>query len=605
MTTTPTTGKREKLCGKLCLMGFCECGGHVGGSGLDAGFRLPAKLEKRLKVLRAILGPPPKDGYPERLLLPPGKVADGGMGDVRYNKAHMLDTDIEVLRINRDGEVHMSAVEVPKRPLNEVTNILKQQQLDQQAEPAALDDTDARPARGERQQQAAARTLINACEAALKACDTAEENGEVPEGTAASIRARLDVLSKSYQAAHKRAYDLEEKLKLHKRAAVANVKGKAELEALRAKVVVLEKSTKGKRGGVLSFEAFTTDRHLMSEIHDFLFFPTVEVLRAHIAFLNACCPLDMLVWLDSDGRGDEGGGGNADGGDEGGDGEGGDATPMDIGGEAGRGKAQKLRRKFPLSPSDAIVMWLFMLRTGTRMKRTAKLFGVSRQTARRAFITMTQLHKLIFKEEFFKLEEPALRAIVPTMMKTFKEYEGVDTTVVHIIDGFECKMQKPSDDEAAAACWSSYKHNYTAKFLLDILSNGAFYFISDAYPGSISDPDLSRVCGFLELMIDGLDVMADKGFLLQAELQALGCLCWIPPIRRKGQAQCTAEESEETHRIANRRIYIEHGVRNIKEFGYFGDSTLSIQHKHLHGDVAYCIAMLCNYSRPLVPYDEE
>ena len=145
------------------------------------------------------------------------------------------------------------------------------------------------------------------------------------------------------------------------------------------------------------------------------------------------------------------------------------------------------------------------------------------------------------------------------MMRTFKEYENYDTTVAHIIDAFECTMQKPSDDEAAAPCFSNYKHNYTAKFLLDILSNGAFYFISDAYGGSITDPDLTRVCGFLQLMISGLDVMADKGFLLQDDLQELGCLCHIPPVRRRGQEQCTAEESETTHHIANRRIYVENG----------------------------------------------
>ena len=86
--------------------------------------------------------------------------------------------------------------------------------------------------------------------------------------------------------------------------------------------------------------------------------------------------------------------------------------------------------------------------------------------------------------------------------------------------------------------------------------------------------------------------------------------------------------------IANRRIYVENAVRRIKgarppqrasvraldsvsrfrhssslpvavaaraEFGWFGEGTLSIQHKHLHGDVAYCVAMLCSLSRPLMP----
>ena len=46
-------------------------------------------------------------------------------------------------------------------------------------------------------------------------------------------------------------------------------------------------------------------------------------------------------------------------------------------------------------------------------------------------------------------------------------------------------------------------------------------------------------------------------------------------------------------------------VRRMKEFGWLGQGTLSIQHKHLHGDVAYCIAMLCNFQRPIVPEAKE
>ena len=232
------------------------------------------------------------------------------------------------------------------------------------------------------------------------------------------------------------------------------------------------------------------------------------------------------------------------------------------------------------------------------MTRAPRRSLCPQNTARRAFITMTALHRELFEEEFFKLEDEALKAIIPEMMKTFAEYEGVDTTVAHIIDAFEVTMQKPSDDEAAAAVWSNYKHNSTAKWLLDILSNGAFYFISDAYPGSVTDPVLTKISGFFELLRKGFDVMADKGFNIQEEVEARGCLSWIPPVRRRGQEQGTVEEAEvhttallplqprtchrlmrarapsplaprpsppqETHHIANRRIYVENAVRRIK-----------------------------------------
>jgi hypothetical protein len=112
---------------------------------------------------------------------------------------------------------------------------------------------------------------------------------------------------------------------------------------------------------------------------------------------------------------------------------------------------------------------------------------------RRAFLTMLALHKEVFEEEFFNLDEAALRAIIPPMMETYKEKQGIDTSVGHIIDAFESAIQKPSDDEAQAAFWSNYKHGHTAKFLLGILSSGALYFTSKGHGGSLGDPALVEV----------------------------------------------------------------------------------------------------------------
>lgn len=265
----------------------------------------------------------------------------------------------------------------------------------------------------------------------------------------------------------------------------------------------------------LSYSKFMEggNKFFRAQIGQFLYLDTPELLRDHIKFLDSFYPLDSLGWLDTNTHEQDSGGEEA------------------AAGAACAPSPKRRKRKFPLSPEDAVVLWLFLLRTGCSFGRAAALFHTSEQTVRRVFTTMTSLHKELFEDEFFMLEEEALRAIIPEMMKTFREHEAIDTTVAHIIDGFERPMQKPQDDEAAAACWSQYKHNYTAKFLLGILSSGmlpdsacmptshllnsmlllftgAIYFVSDAYPGSIGDPDISRACGFLELMIRGLDVMA-------------------------------------------------------------------------------------------------
>ena len=62
-----------------------------------------------------------------------------------------------------------------------------------------------------------------------------------------------------------------------------------------------------------------------------------------------------------------------------------------------------------------------------------------------------------------------------------------------------------------------------------MLSNGAFYETFEAYPGSITDPKQVELSGFLDLLDEGIDVMVDKGFLIQEMVEGKRCICWMPP----------------------------------------------------------------------------
>ena len=61
-----------------------------------------------------------------------------------------------------------------------------------------------------------------------------------------------------------------------------------------------------------------------------------------------------------------------------------------------------------MKPEDAVVLWLYLLRTGATFEQAGALFATSRTTVRRVLFTMTLLHKALFKEEFFKLAEDSL-----------------------------------------------------------------------------------------------------------------------------------------------------------------------------------------------------
>ena len=52
--------------------------------------------------------------------------------------------------------------------------------------------------------------------------------------------------------------------------------------------------------------------------------------------------------------------------------------------------------------------------------------------------------------------------------------------------------------------------------------NGAICFISPLYLGSISDPELTKVSGFLTKVSAGVSIMADRGFTIKDLLAAVG-----------------------------------------------------------------------------------
>ena len=74
-------------------------------------------------------------------------------------------------------------------------------------------------------------------------------------------------------------------------------------------------------------------------------------------------------------------------------------------------------------------------------------------------------------------------------------FEDIDL----IIDCTEVWIQKPSDPIAQSATWSEYKGHNTGKILVGVTPVGFPRFVSDVYPGSISDDDITGASGILSL----------------------------------------------------------------------------------------------------------
>jgi hypothetical protein len=99
---------------------------------------------------------------------------------------------------------------------------------------------------------------------------------------------------------------------------------------------------------------------------------------------------------------------------------------------------------------------------------------------------------------------------------------------------------------------SNYKNCNTFKGLVGISPDGVITFVSSLYPGSISDKELTRQCGIMDLLEPGDSIMADRGFDIEDDLILRGVHLNIPPFLR-GKKQFSENELVRTRRIASLR----------------------------------------------------
>ena len=159
---------------------------------------------------------------------------------------------------------------------------------------------------------------------------------------------------------------------------------------------------------------------------------------------------------------------------------------------------------------------------------------------------------------------PSAEQVAGTLPHAFKEKYP---STFAIIDGSELFLATPSDLQLQSSTWSSYKHHNTAKFLVACTPNGAICFMSPLLVGSISDVELTRHSGCIEKIDakEGISIMADRGFTIKDQLEAIGADLNIPPFL-DGRAQLSSEDVSIGRRIASLRIHVERAIGRLKTF---------------------------------------
>ena len=100
--------------------------------------------------------------------------------------------------------------------------------------------------------------------------------------------------------------------------------------------------------------------------------------------------------------------------------------------------------------------------------------------------------------------------------------------------------------------------------MIGISPTGCITFVSKLWSGRVSDKEITAKSGILKLLEEDDNLMADRGFDISDILPA-GMTLNIPP-SKGSRTHLTAQEVEDTARIAAVRIHVERAIGRVKNY---------------------------------------
>lgn len=209
------------------------------------------------------------------------------------------------------------------------------------------------------------------------------------------------------------------------------------------------------------------------------------------------------------------------------------------------------RRSLNLDRFQEFIMVLMKLRLNVPFQDLAYRFLTSISTVSRIFKAWMLVMDVRLSPF---ISWPEREQLWKTMPMCFQYTFGRKVTV--IIDCFEVFVEKPSNLLARAQTFSSYKHHNTIKILIGITPQGTVSYVSEAWGGRTSDKYLTENSGFLDNLLPGDTVMADRGFTISESVGLKQGKLLIPAFT-KGKDQLDPLDVEKSRGIASVRIHVE------------------------------------------------
>lgn len=252
---------------------------------------------------------------------------------------------------------------------------------------------------------------------------------------------------------------------------------------------------------------------------------------------------------------------------------------------------------FQLAIADQIMLVLMRLKLNLIFEDLCRRFGISSSLEYKIFNSWIPVLADKLKSLIIWLPRETIRACCPASLR-----ENYPRTTC-IIDCAETVIQRPTYLRSRGETFSNYKSHNTAKYMVGISPHGQIMFISNAFGGRASDKFIVEKSVFLDYLLPGDEVMADRGFTIDDVLFPRRVELNIPAFT-KCKPQLSGEDVTSTRRIARVRIHVERAIRRLKVFKELS-STVPVSSLKLFDDILVVCSVLVNLKSYLIRDTEE
>ncbi len=237
---------------------------------------------------------------------------------------------------------------------------------------------------------------------------------------------------------------------------------------------------------------------------------------------------------------------------------------------------------------DKLFIYCCRVAAGLREQVIADIFGVSVSTVSRTIITWANYLFFVWGLVPIWMSRQQIGSSMPENYRLFSPNLRV------ILDCTEIRCESPTSLTLHTEIFSSYKSTTTFKGLVGVAPRGTVTFISQLYTGSISDKEITKKSGILDLLEPGNVVMADKGFTIEDMLSSVGARLIIPPFKCAKQFS----KHKKTQAIAHLRILVERVIRRVKE-NHIWDSVVPLTLSGSINQIWHNCCFMVNYQGPI------